>query len=705
VDRREREVAGLSEPAWAGREIAVFSAGIHRIRSLEQFLDNSQIVYRPSARRAASVDYVAGWGTKETTRVAEDFALRFRKPLLRLEDGFFRSVRTGGEEPPLSLVIDDLGIYYDGNRPSRLEAILNAEASHDPLGHPAVVERARAARERVRKAALSKYNDAPLELPAWLDDVPAPYVLVVDQTLGDEAVKRGNLSEDGFARMLDAALAEHPDETIVVKTHPEVARGKKRGYLSGAASRSPRVRLLASHASAIRVLERASHVYVGTSQLGFEALMLGKKVSCFGTPFYSGWGLTDDRVPLARRTRRRSLDELAAAAWILYPRYVDPVRRVPCELEDVLSHLELQRRRFEENAGVVRAYGFSWWKRPYVRRYLGGPSTELRFERRLPAAAPAGRRPTRVVVWGRRGPGELEVHCQAEGIPLFRMEDGFLRSVGLGADLTAPASLVLDQAGMYFDPRGPSDLEEILQTGTFSEEDKARARALRESIVRARLSKYNPPGGAASAGLAARGRRVLLVPGQVEDDASVVLGGAGIHTNGGLVRAVREARPDAFLLYRPHPDVVSGNRRGQLSKDDAARVDQVASGMTLESCLAAADEVHTLTSLVGFEALLRGLPVSVYGQPFYAGWGLTADRVSVPRRTRRLDLDELTCGTLVRYPRYYSFAARAFVKAEDVVFELTRDRSAKRSIPLEATWAIRQLLKLWGWSREVRDAR
>lgn len=692
-------------PAWSGRQIAVFSAGIRRIRGLERFLGDCNIVYRPSAARAASVDYVVGWGTKETARVAEDFADRLRKPLLRLEDGFFRSVRTGGEEPPLSLVIDDLGIYYDGNRPSRLEAILNAEPSSDPLADPALLARGRAARERVRKAGLSKYNDAPVELPAWLGEIEAPFVLVADQTFGDEAVKRGNLPEDGFERMLDAALAEHPDETIVVKTHPEVARGKKRGYLSQAFGRNPRVRVLASHTSAIRVLQRASHVYVGTSQLGFEALLLGKPVSCFGTPFYSGWGLTDDRVTLPRRTRRRSLDELAAAAWILYPRYVDPVRREPCELEDVLAHLELQRQRFEENAGLVRAYGFSWWKRPYVRRYLGGPSTDLRFERRLSPTWSRSERTTRAVVWGRRGPRDLEARCQAEGVPLVRMEDGFLRSVGLGADLTAPASLVLDRTGMYFDPRKPSELEDILQGWTFSDQDRARARALRERIVLGRLSKYNPAGSSSPLSLEARGRPVLLVPGQVEDDESVVSGGAGIHTNGQLLHAIRQARPDAFLVYRPHPDVVSGNRKGQLSAEDEARVDQVASGMTLESCFAVADEVHTLTSLVGFEALLRGLRVSVYGQPFYSGWGLTNDRVPVPRRTRKLDLDELTCGALLLYPRYYSFAAKAFVNAEDVVFELTRDRASQRSIPLEATWVVRQLLKVWGWSQEVRRAR
>jgi len=642
---------------------------------------------------------------KETSRRAEDFSDQIARPFLRLEDGFFRSVRTGGVDPPLSLVVDDLGIYYDAGRPSRLEVWLNAEGAEDPLLDPVLLDRAQVARARVRAAALSKYNDAPVELPAWLSEL-GPFVLVVDQTFGDEAVRRGNLDENGFERMLDAALAEHPDEPIVVKTHPEVARGRKRGYLSRACAKHGRVHLLGAHTNPLRVLELASHVYVGTSQLGFEALLLDKKVSCFGTPFYSGWGLTDDRVPLPRRTRRRSIDQLAAAAWILYPRYVHPVRRQRCELEDVLSHLELQRARFAENAGVIRAYGFTWWKRPFVRRYLGGPSTELHFERRLSSASHGST--TRAVVWGRRGPQELEKSCRERGVPLLRMEDGFLRSIGLGADLTAPASLVLDGRGMYFDPSSASELEDLLERHAFTDQELARARALRQRIVEARLSKYNPEArehSARAVSAEVRGRRVLLVPGQVEDDESVVRGGAGIHENGALVRAVRAAHPEAYLLYRPHPDVVSGNRKGALPASALALVDQVAQGMSLESCFAGADEVHTLTSLVGFEALLRGRPVSVYGQPFYAGWGLTQDRLPVARRTRRLELDELVAGALLLYPRYFSFKAKAFVTAEDVVFELERDRALSRAIPLDTSWPVRQVRKVWGWSQEVRLAR
>lgn len=37
-----------------------------------------------------------------------------------------------------------------------------------------------------------------------------------------------------------------------------------------------------------------------------------------------------------------------------------------------------------------------------------------------------------------------------------------------------------------------------------------------------------------------------------------------------------------------------------------------------------------MTSTLGFEALLRGKPVTCLGMPFYAGWGLTRDLAPAP---------------------------------------------------------------------------
>ncbi|WP_272873649.1 hypothetical protein [Candidatus Accumulibacter phosphatis] len=91
------------------------------------------------------------------------------------------------------------------------------------------------------------------------------------------------------------------------------------------------------------------------------------------------------------------------------------------------------------------------------------------------------------------------------------------------------------------------------------------------------------------------------------------------------------------------------------------------------------DEVHSLTSLTGFEALLRGKKVVCYGQPFYAGWGLTVDLMPPPRRTRTLTLDELVAGVLIMYPAYLSRQTGRFTTPERAVEELLAWRQ-ERSI-------------------------
>jgi capsular polysaccharide export protein len=126
-----------------------------------------------------------------------------------------------------------------------------------------------------------------------------------------------------------------------------------------------------------------------------------------------------------------------------------------------------------------------------------------------------------------------------------------------------------------------------------------------------------------------------------------------VRTNLGLLQAVRAAHPDAFIAFKPHPDVEAGYRRGRLPPGEAARLaDQVLDHAPMAPLLSQVDAVHTLTSLTGFEALLRGVAVTCWGQPFYAGWGLTEDRAPVARRVRRLTLDQLVAGALLLYPRY-----------------------------------------------------
>lgn len=290
---------------------------------------------------------------------------------------------------------------------------------------------------------------------------------------------------------------------------------------------------------------------------------------------------------------------------------------------------------------TLHALAFPLWKRRFVRRCVG--PAEVRF---LDHGDPLPEEGV-LLLWGMAPvPAGL-----ASAVSLLRMEDGFLRSVGLGAELTRPLSWVVDRSGIYYDATRPSDLETLLATTKFTPALLARAAALRQRVVASGITKYNV--GARRWTRPTDARRVVLVPGQVESDASLAFGAPGIRTNLALLQAARAAEPDAWLVYKPHPDVAARLRReGDGEAQAAAWCDEVVVDADMAALLDAVDAVHVLTSLAGFEALLRGKPVTCHGQPFYAGWGLTHDSLPHPRRTRRLTLDELVAAALILYPTY-----------------------------------------------------
>ena len=344
---------------------------------------------------------------------------------------------------------------------------------------------------------------------------------------------------------------------------------------------------------------------------------------------------------------------LLAGALFDGRRYRDPTRNKPADVMEAIAVLADWRRLIDSNRGVSVAAGVAWWKRREVERLLwdGTP-------RRLPSlsakAALRSATPRVVAAWPSRVPSDFGERAQAADAELRWVEDGFLRSVGLGSNMVPPLSLTVDRRRPYFDAAGPSDLEVVLLTHPFPAAMLERAAALRRRIVAGRIGKYRAGGTAAAAPADADPRPTALVIGQVEDDLSVQRGGAGVTGNLDLLRRVRAEEPDSRIVYRPHPDVEAGQRRGAIPDADVLRhADAIDRDGLLDDLIAAAARVHVLTSLAGFEALMRGRPVVVHGWPFYAGWGLTVDRAPrIARRARRLTLDALVAGTLIAYPRY-----------------------------------------------------
>lgn len=633
------------------RSLLILSKGAQQIPTLPALLPEYRLLCG-SVGDIARADDVLAWGRKPSALRAQEAADAAGLPLITVEDGFLRSVGLGAEEPPLSLIVDPLGIYYDASGPSRLEQLIAL-----PLTQAQAL-RARALQKSWCEERVSKYNGARIKTCV----LPQPCVLVADQTRGDASLQ--GASDADFQRMLDAALARHPQNTVVVKVHPDVVAGRKQGHFDLTALRKhPRVQVISENVHPAELLSAVQAVYVMTSQLGFDALLWNVPVHTFGMPFYAGWGLTIDALPAPERRRPVSLEQLVHAALVEYPRYVDPETGEPCQAETVLSWLGLQRRMRSRLPQSLHMVGFSKWKHPLVEDFFNGSSTQF--------APPPTDSNADVVTWGCQH--DLALAQQNNTSHLGRVEDGFLRSVGLGAKKIRPLSWVFDDMGIYYDATRPSRLEHILQNEPSAPDLLQRAAALREAICAAGVTKYNLPGTPwkRPAGV----ERVILVPGQVESDASIRYGAHRIRRNLDLLKAVRERHPMAWLLYKPHPEVLAGTREAGVDEERTSDwCNQVVGDVPFHALLSEVDEVHVLTSQSGFEALLRGVPVTTYGQPFYAGWGLTEDRDLSPdvqaRRTRRLSLDELVAATLIRYPTYVSRITRKFTTPERTLIEI-----------------------------------
>jgi capsular polysaccharide export protein len=652
--------------------VGTFSRGIMKHRALKLFLGNRMVL---APNNISSHTCIIGWGNKKNTLKARQTAAKNSTPYFRLEDGFIRSVGLGVKgSPSFSIVIDDLGIYYDATKPSRLEQIL---AEYDFDGDHSLCAKAEHAIQLIQQFRISKYNATEESAVDFIVQSPNQKILVIAQTAGDMSLEYGYGNQFSTRQIIEAAIQENPGADIYLKIHPDVIAGKKKSDID--VNQLPEgCRVITDDINPISLLEKVDKVYTKTSQMGFEALLLGKECVCFGLPFYAGWGITDDRVTNSRRKRKLTINQLFAGAYILYSRYYNPHLDRESDIIDTIYTIKRHREIERVNGSVLLLHGFPAWKRfchlHFFKSYRRNalifcPSTQ-KIESKVQG------KQTKLLVWSRPESPELDRVIREEKIDTYHVEDGFIRSVSLGSDLTTPYSLVVDSRGLYFDPSNESDLEHILNTYDFKSHTGLleRAEQIARTIVETKLSKYNSaPHGKLSIDRSSCDK-IILVPGQVADDASIRLGGLGM-TNRSLIEMVRKRNPDAYIIYKPHPDVVAGNRKGNLPPHTVAKYcDLTVTDISIDTCINCVDEVHTITSLSGFDAILRGKKVVTYGMPFYAGWGLTEDIATCSRRTRKLTKNELIAGTLLLYPRYIHPVTKEFCEIELVLEEIRKEQ-------------------------------
>jgi capsular polysaccharide export protein len=323
-----------------------------------------------------------------------------------------------------------------------------------------------------------------------------------------------------------------------------------------------------------------------------------------------------------------------------------------------------------------------FWKSRPLERLLDGPvGAPLHVRRLEDALRTAKQKGFSIAAWGKDA-NAVRSKVQQEGVKLISIEDGFLRSAGLGAALTPSLSFSFDAKGIYYDPSTESDLEDLLQSYDVDGGLIKRAEWLKGELLAHNLSKYNL---ASKAGLPPlpEAKRKILVIGQVADDEAVLksVSDPSANINRVILSRVRAEAPDAFIIYKPHPDVERLGRAGLIAEAELGRLcEAVFRDVPITEALDAADEVAVFTSLAGFEALIRGKTVRVFGRPFYAGWGLTKDAENFPRRSRKRSLEELLAITLIVYPRYYDPVSKLPCPVEVAVYRLTEMKGRQPSL-------------------------
>ncbi|ECQ1586781.1 capsular polysaccharide biosynthesis protein, partial [Campylobacter jejuni] len=625
-------------------------------------------------------DLFFGWGRKKSGLKAMNLAKKYKAKFILLEDGFIRSLNLGVENSPsFSMVKDDIGIYYDATMPSKLENLLNTYEFKDEE-----IKQAKKAIELIKKYKISKYNNN-LDIPDDYFQKDEKRILIITQTANDASLEFGLAKDFKTVDMIKDAIKENPDSKIYIKIHPDVLSGKKQSDLD-IKSLPKECILITENFNPIALLEFFDKVYTKTSGMGFEALMQGCECVCYSMPFYAGWGLTKDKLECKRRMQKRSLEEVFYAAYILYSEYFNPYLNQKSNIFDTIQTLAKYKSIEKANSNRLFMLGFTLWKRYFIKPFFKAKNNEIIFLNSIKSLARYKlKEDDKFFIWGKKYDENtlknlLLVKAKEQNLTSFTpkvslVEDGFIRSISLGSDLTRPFSLIVDDKGLYIDPNKVSKLEELLQNEIFDKNMLNRAKNIIKTLLENRFSKYN---GLKHEDLkinAKIGQKVILIPAQVEDDASMILGGFGLSTLD-LLKEVRSKNQDAYIIFKPHPDVLSGNRVGL--KDETLILefcDEIVKDCSIDSAIKIADEIHTITSTSGFDALLRAKKVFTYGMPFYAGWGLTKDKYRCERRTRKLSLEELVAGALITYPRYINPKTKTLCEIEvclDIMLNLQK---------------------------------
>jgi len=284
--------------------------------------------------------------------------------------------------------------------------------------------------------------------------------------------------------------------------------------------------------------------------------------------------------------------------------------------------------------------------------------------------------------WGRKKTGRFASYCHKKfGGTLTLLEDGFIRSIGLGVDGSPPFSLVEDNIGIYYDATTPSKLENILNTYDFTS-DTSLMQTAREAMAlinKYHISKYNNAPNIEDAFFKHDNKDKVLIIAQTAGDASLEYGLGNVFSTQQMIEDALQENPLSSVYIKIHPDVLSGKKQSDITLSQLPKECIILKNdINPISLLKHFRKVYSKTSGMGMEALILGLEVVCYGIPYYAGWGLTIDKQKCHRRKRILTLEELFAGAYILYTTYYNPYTYTESTIIDTIYEIKKQRKGKR---------------------------
>ena len=260
--------------------------------------------------------------------------------------------------------------------------------------------------------------------------------------------------------------------------------------------------------------------------------------------------------------------------------------------------------------------------------------------------------------------------------------DSFLRSIDTMANDKAEEkyvkgiSFTFDDLTSYFDATQPSRMELLLNDKNLviTEEQRQRARRCIDRIIETHLTKYNHQP-IYEPEIGRKGVKKVLVVDQSYGDMSILKGWGSDETFEKMLNKAIEENPEADIIVKTHPDTMTGNRGGYytgLKQHD--NIYTQTTPINPISLIKYVDKVYVCSTQFGFEALMCGKEVHVFGMPFYAGWGLTIDDQKCERRTNTRTLEEMFYIAYIMYSYYVNPETKAPCEIEDAMDYLLKLR-------------------------------